>query len=98
MTFCDICDKNFASKASLRTHRSRFHRDEQFDNADKRDTESDDSISRSSSDHNDNQIKEDNVGQEKLDAESGTELSSSDTDSKKGDWDALQSDNETKKA
>ncbi len=97
MTFCEICNKHFTSKASLRTHRSRFHRDDEFDNADKRDTESDDNISRSSSDHNDDPIKEESVGKRIIDAESATELSSSDTDSKKDDLDALQTDNETKK-
>ena len=92
MTFCEICNKHFASKASLRTHRSKFHRDEEIDNhnVDKRDTKSDDDISTSTS-------KEDSPGQGSLDDESGTDPSSSGNESKKSDWVALQTDNETKK-
>ncbi len=97
MTFCEICNKNFANKASLRTHRSKFHRDDEFDISNKPDTESDDNISGSSSEHNDDPIKEESVGKGNIDAEAATEISNSDTDGKKGDLDALQTDNETNK-
>ena len=96
MTFCQICNKRFANRASFRTHRYRFHRNEELDNAEKQDTESDDKLSRSGLGQSDAQTEE-NSDQTSLVTGSGTELSSSDTDGKKDNWDTLQTDDETKK-
>ncbi len=95
MTFCQSCNKQFANRASFRTHRSRFHRNEELDNMEKQDTESDDKPSRSGLDHSDAHTEEDS-DQTSLATGSETELSSSNTDGKKYNWDTLQTGNETK--
>ena len=72
MTFCELCNKQFANQASFRSHRSKFHRKEESDNFDKWDIESEDKIDQTDSDHSDVQTEEDD-GQTNVDTESEIE-------------------------